>query len=312
MKRLLQLILILFGITLLSFALMQTASGDTVDAIQQQMGTSMSEEAKTALRHEMGLDQPFIIQYFQWVGKIFTGNMGYSYIKNQESFPCLCKHCPTLPALTLSSIVTTILISIPLGIWSAVKQNKITDYVIRVCTFIGNTMPNFFIALLLIYVFALQLHWFPVMGNNGFISIILPTLTLALAMSAKYTRQVRATVLDELNKDYVIGARARGIKERTIVLAHVLKSSMLTIVTLLGLSLGSLLGGTAIVESIFMWPGVGKLAVDAISSRDYQVIQVYVIWMAIIYVAINLITDIVYHYLNYKNPNSRRRLEYDR
>ena len=275
---------------------MQTASGDTVDAIQQQMGTSMSEEAKAALRHEMGLDQPFIIQYFQWVGKIFTGNMGYSYIKNQEVFPM--QALPNTLLLTLSSIVTTILISIPLGIWSAVKQNKITDYVIRVCTFIGNAMPNFFIALLLIYVFALQLHWFPVMGNNGFISIILPTLTLALAMSAKYTRQVRATVLDELNKDYVIGARARGIKERTIVLAHVLKSSMLTIVTLLGLSLGSLLGGTAIVESIFMWPGVGKLAVDAISSRDYQVIQVYVIWMAIIYVAINLITDIVYHYLD--------------
>ena len=297
-KRLLQLILILFGITLLSFALMQTASGDTVDAIQQQMGTSMSEEAKAALRHEMGLDQPFIIQYFQWVGKIFTGNMGYSYIKNQEVCPMFMQALPNTLLLTLSSIVTTILISIPLGIWSAVKQNKITDYVIRVCTFIGNAMPNFFIALLLIYVFALQLHWFPVMGNNGFISIILPTLTLALAMSAKYTRQVRATVLDELNKDYVIGARARGIKERTIVLAHVLKSSMLTIVTLLGLSLGSLLGGTAIVESIFMWPGVGKLAVDAISSRDYQVIQVYVIWMAIIYVAINLITDIVYHYLD--------------
>ena len=298
MKRLLQLILILFGITLLSFALMQTASGDTVDAIQQQMGTSMSEEAKAALRHEMGLDQPFIVQYFQWVGKIFTGNMGYSYIKNQEVFLMFMQALPNTLLLTLSSIVTTILISIPLGIWSAVKQNKITDYVIRVCTFIGNAMPNFFIALLLIYVFALQLHWFPVMGNNGFISVILPTLTLALAMSAKYTRQVRATVLDELNQDYVIGARARGIKERTIVWAHVLKSAMLTIVTLLGLSLGSLLGGTAIVESIFMWPGVGKLAVDAISTRDYQVIQVYVIWMAIIYVVINLITDIIYHYLD--------------
>ena len=125
-KRLLQLILILFGITLLSFALMQTASGDTVDAIQQQMGTSMSEEAKAALRHEMGLDQPFIIQYFQWVGKIFTGNMGYSYIKNQEVFPMFMQALPNTLLLTLSSIVTTILISIPLGIWSAVKQNKIT------------------------------------------------------------------------------------------------------------------------------------------------------------------------------------------
>lgn len=277
---------------------MQTASGDTVNAIQQQMGTSMSEEAAAALRHEMGLDQPFIIQYFQWVGKIFTGNMGYSYIKNQSVFPMFMQALPNTLLLTLSSIITTIVISIPLGIWSAVKQNKITDYMIRVFTFIGNAMPNFFIAILLIYFFALQLHWFPVMGNNGFISIILPTLTLALAMSAKYTRQVRATVLDELNKDYVIGARARGIKERTIVFAHVLKSSMLTIITLLGLSLGSLLGGTAIIESIFMWPGVGKLAVDAISTRDYQVLQVYVIWMAIIYVVINLITDIVYHYLD--------------
>ena len=266
-KRLLQLVLILFGITLLSFALMQTASGDTVDAIQQQMGTSMSEEAKTALRHEMGLDQPFIVQYFQWIGKIFTGNMGYSYIKNQEVFPMFMQALPNTLLLTLSSIVTTIVISIPLGIWSAVKQNKITDYVIRIFTFIGNAMPNFFIALLLIYVFALQLHWFPVMGNNGFISI-------------------------------VVGARARGIKEKTIVWAHVLKSSMLTIITLLALSIGSLLGGTAIVESIFMWPGVGKLAVDAISTRDYQVIQVYVIWMAIIYVVINLITDLVYHYLD--------------
>jgi len=154
-KRLLQLILILFGITLLSFALMQTASGDTVDAIQQQMGTSMSEEAKTALRHEMGLDQPFIIQYFQWVGKIFTGNMGYSYIKNQEVFPMFMQALPNTLLLTLSSIVTTILISIPLGIWSAVKQNKITDYVIRVCTFIGNAMPNFIVDLCICFAAAL-------------------------------------------------------------------------------------------------------------------------------------------------------------
>ena len=295
LKRILISIPVLIGVVLIIFIMLRIIPGNPVTTM---LGEHVNQAVIDKVSREMGLDQPFIIQYFQWVGKIFTGNMGYSYIKNQEVFPMFMQALPNTLLLTLSSIVTTILISIPLGIWSAVKQNKITDYVIRVCTFIGNAMPNFFIALLLIYVFALQLHWFPVMGNNGFISIILPTLTLALAMSAKYTRQVRATVLDELNKDYVIGARARGIKERTIVLAHVLKSSMLTIVTLLGLSLGSLLGGTAIVESIFMWPGVGKLAVDAISSRDYQVIQVYVIWMAIIYVAINLITDIVYHYLD--------------
>lgn len=137
------------------------------------------------------------------------------------------------------------------------------------------------------------------MGNNeGIKSIILPTLTLAIAMSSKYTRQVRATVLEEMNKDYVSGARARGIRENRILYFNVLKASMLSIVTLLALSIGSLLGGTAIVESIFMWDGVGKLAVDAILTRDYPIIQAYVIWMALIYVLVNLATDIIYHYLD--------------
>lgn len=137
------------------------------------------------------------------------------------------------------------------------------------------------------------------MGNSeGVKSIILPTLTLGLAMASKYTRQIRATVLEELNKDYVLGARARGVRENKILCFSVLKASMLTVVTLLALSMGSLLGGTAIVESVFMWDGVGKMAVDAITMRDYPVIQAYVIWMAIIYVTVNLITDIVYHYLD--------------
>ena len=135
-------------------------------------------------------------------------------------------------------------------------------------------------------------------SGQGWKSIVLPTLTLAIAMSAKYTRQIRATVLEELKKDYVVGARARGVRERKILIRSVLKASMLTIVTLLSLSIGSLLGGTAIVESIFMWDGVGKMAVDAILTRDYPVIQVYVVWMAIIYVMVNLVTDIIYHYLD--------------
>ncbi|MDD5953153.1 MAG: ABC transporter permease [Oscillospiraceae bacterium] len=298
LKRLLQLIPILLGITLLSFALMQTASGDTVDMLIQKQGMTVTPEAQEAMRHEMGLDQPFIVQYFQWLGKILTGDMGYSYVKNTEVFPLFMKALPNTLLLTLTSIVTTICISIPLGVVSAVKQNKVTDYIIRFFSFIGNALPGFFVALLLLYIFALQLNWLPVMGNNGFQSIILPTLTLAIAMSAKYTRQVRATVLEELSKDYVVGCKARGIKGHVIILANVLKNSMLTIVTLLALSIGSLLGGTAITESIFMWPGVGKLAVDAIGNRDYQIIQVYVIWMAIIYVVINLITDLIYHFLD--------------
>ena len=269
-----------------------------MDMMIQKRGMILTPETQAQMRHEMGLDQPFIIQYFHWVGQIFTGDMGYSYFKNTDVFPLFMKALPNTLLLTLSAILTTICISIPLGIVSAVKQNKVTDYVIRCFTFIGNALPGFFVALMLLYIFALQLGWLPVMGNNGFVSIILPTLTLAISMSAKYTRQVRATILEEISKDYVTGCLARGLKGRTIILANVLKNSMLTIVTLLAMSIGSLLGGTAIVESIFMWPGVGSLVVDAIGNRDYAIIQVYVIWMAIIYVVVNLITDIIYHYLD--------------
>lgn len=202
-------------------------------------------------------------------------------------------------ALAVTSVLLTVLISIPFGILSAVKQNSFWDYLIRFFSFIGNSLPNFFVSLLLIYFFALKLGWFPVMGNTqGWKSIILPTLTLALAMAAKYTRQVRAAVLEELNKEYVQGARARGVREKKILYFSVLKASMLTIVTLLALSIGSLLGGTAIVESIFMWDGVGKMAVDAITMRDYPVIQAYVIWMAVIYVLVNLVTDLIYCFLD--------------
>ena len=160
-------------------------------------------------------------------------------------------------------------------------------------------MPNFFAAMVLVYFLSVKLKLFPaVTGESLGKSIVLPTLTLAISMASKYTRQVRAAVLEELNKPYVLGAKARGVRGSVIVWKSVMKVSMLTIVTLLGLSIGSLLGGTAIVENIFMWDGVGKLAVDAITMRDYPMIQAYVAWMAVIYVLINLVTDVIYHYLD--------------
>ena len=299
LKRFLQLIPILIGITLLSFILMQSSSMDAIDVMEQNTGGAMSEEEKAAIREELGLDKPIAEQYIVWLGGILTGDMGVSYVSGQPVFSTFVSKLPATIALTVTSILLTVLISIPLGIISAVKQNRFVDYMIRFLSFIGNSLPNFFVSLLLIYFFSLKLGWFPVMGNaQGWKSIILPTLTLALAMASKYTRQVRATVLEELNKDYVQGARARGIQENKILYFSVLKASMLTIVTLLALSIGSLLGGTAIVESIFMWDGVGKMAVDAITMRDYPVIQAYVIWMAVIYVMVNLITDIIYCYLD--------------
>ena len=298
-KRLLQLIPILFGITLLTFVLMHTSSVDAVDMMEQNTGMAWTEEQKAAVREELGLDKSVPVQYLNWVGNMLKGDMGTSYISGQPVLQMFLSKLPMTIYLTITSILLTIALSIPLGILSTVRKNKFTDYFIRILSFIGNSMPGFFVALLLMYLFSLKLDWFPVMGNGqGWKSIVLPTLTLAIAMSAKYTRQIRATVLEELKKDYVVGARARGVRERKILVGSVLKASMLTIVTLLSLSIGSLLGGTAIMESIFMWDGVGKMAVDAILTRDYPVIQVYVVWMAIIYVMVNLVTDIIYHYLD--------------
>jgi peptide/nickel transport system permease protein len=298
-KRLLQLIPILFGITLLTFVLMHTSSVDAVDMMEQNTGMAWTEEQKAAAREELGLDKSVPVQYLNWVGNMLKGDMGTSYISGQPVLQMFLEKLPMTIYLTITSVLMTIALSIPLGILSAVRKNKFTDYFIRILSFIGNSMPGFFVALLLMYLFSLKLGWFPVMGNGqGWKSIVLPTLTLAIAMSAKYTRQIRATVLEELKKDYVVGARARGVRERKILVGSVLKASMLTIVTLLSLSIGSLLGGTAIMESIFMWDGVGKMAVDAILTRDYPVIQVYVVWMAIIYVMVNLVTDIIYHYLD--------------
>ncbi len=306
-KRLLQLIPILIGITLLSFALMYVAGGDVVTATLENQGMAVSQEIIDAKKHELGLDKPFIEQYALWLAGLVTGDMGVSYVSGKDVFATFTAKLPATIVLTIVAVLLTVVISVPLGIVAAVKQNRFIDYLIRVMGFIGNSLPNFFVALLLILVFSVWLGWLPVVsssiGASGLASLsiqgtILPACTLAIAMSSKYTRQIRATVLEELNKPYVIGAHARGIPERTILVKHVLKSCMIMIVTLLALSIGDLLGGTAIVETIFQWDGVGKLAVDSITMRDYPLIQAYVVWMAIIYVVVNLLADFLYHRLD--------------
>ena len=294
-KRLVQLIPIIIGITLLSFLLVNVSNTDAIDMLEANRGTAISEEQKNELREELGLDQPVIVRYVVWLKGVITGNMGNSYISGKPVFATFISKLPATIYLCVVSILLTLIISLPLGIIAAVNKNRCIDYIIRLLSFLGNSMPNFFAAIMLIYIFALKLNLLPVMGMNaGIKSVILPAVTLAIAMSSRYIRQIRTAVINELQKDYVQGAIARGVGRLKIITGSVLKSSLLTIITLLALSIGSLLGGTAIVESIFMWDGVGKMAIDAITMRDYPVIQAYVIWMAIIYVVINLITDIVY------------------
>lgn len=298
-KRLLQLIPILLVITFLSFGMMRLAGSDAVLQKMENTGMVVSQEVIDNARAELGLDKPFLTQYVVWLGNLLTGDMGTSYISGKEVLPTFLSKLPATLLLTVVSILLTIVISIPLGILAAVKQNRVTDYLIRVCSFIGNSMPNFFVALLLMYFFSIRIPIFPVIANGLSIqSVALPAFTLAIAMSAKYLRQVRAAVLDELSKDYVVGAQARGVRFSVTLWKSVLRACLVTILTLLTLSIGSLLGGTAIVESIFLWDGVGKLAVDAINMRDYPMIQAYVMWMAIIYVCVNLITDLSYRFLD--------------
>ncbi len=298
LKRLMQLIPVILGITFLSFAMMRIAGSDAITEMYGDKG-AVAQEIIDAKKAELGLDKPFIQQYFSWIGGLLTGDMGISYVSGKEVFSTFVSKLPATLLLTFLSIVATIIISIPLGVLAAVRHDCCTDYILRFISFVGNSLPNFFVALLLMQLLAIKLQWLPVISNGtGMQSAIMPTLTLAIAMSAKYMRQVRATVLEEINKEYVVGAKARGVRDSIILWKNVIKSSMLTIITLLALSIGNLLGGTAIIESIFMWDGVGKLAVDAITMRDYPMIQAYVVWMAIIYVLVNLITDLLYHILD--------------
>ena len=298
LHRFLQLIPVLIGITFLSFAMMRVAGSDAIIELYGDKG-AVAQEIIDAKRAELGLDKPFLTQYLSWVGGMMRGDMGVSFVSGKDVFQTFISKLPATLLLTALSMVMTVVISIPLGVLAAVRHDKLTDYVLRFFSFVGNSLPNFFVALLLMQIFSIKLKMLPVISKGLSVqSAMLPTLTLAIAMSAKYMRQVWATVLEELNKDYVIGAKARGVRSSVVLWKSVLKSSMLTIITLLALSIGNLLGGTAIIESIFMWDGVGKLAVDAITMRDYPMIQAYVVWMAIIYVMVNLITDLLYHALD--------------
>ena len=298
-KRILQLVPILFAITFLSFAMMRLAGSDVVEQKMLNTGQVVSEAQLQAAKAELGLDKPFLVQYCVWLGKLFHGDMGVSYVSGKDVFETFTSKLPATLFLTFTSILLTVVISIPLGIISAINKNKVLDYLIRFISFIGNSMPNFFVSLVLMYFLAIKLKLFPIICNDmSLTGVAMPTITLAIAMSAKYLRQVRATVLDELSKDYIIGAKSRGVKFSVILWKSVMRESLVTIITLLALSIGSLLGGTAIVESIFMWDGVGKLAVDAINMRDYPIIQAYVMWMAIIYVTVNLVTDLSYRLLD--------------
>ena len=294
-RRLVQIVIVLMGISFFTFGLTYLSPRDPAEIMLTECGNVPTPELLEKTRAELGLDKPFLVQYGTWLKGVMTGDMGTSYSMKVPVVDKLVScFWPTLE-LALASLVIMVLISVPLGILSAVYRNKWVDYLVRALTFLGVSVPNFWIGLILLSIFGVTLRWVTVSGGStDFKSLILPAVTLAIAMSAKYTRQVRIAVLEELNQDYVTGARMRGIRERTILWKHVLPNAMLPLVTLLGLSLGSLLGGTAVVEIIYNWPGMGSMAVKAISCRDYPLVQGYVLWIALLYMGINLLVDLSY------------------
>lgn len=298
-KRLLQIVIVLLGISFLTFMLTYLSPGDPVTSMYAATGMMPSEAVLEQTRAELGLDKPFLVQYGNWLAGCLHGDFGTSYSLRKPVLELLSMRLVPTLKLSLLSLVLMLAVAVPFGMLSAVYKGKPIDYLVRGFTFFGVSMPNFWVGLLLLFVVALKLKLVPVVSNGqGFDKMILPAVTLAFAMAAKYTRQVRTAVLEELGQDYVIGARARGEKESVILWRHVFPNALLPLVTMLGLSLGSLLGGTAVVEVIFSYPGLGNLAVTAITAMDYPMVQGYVLWIALIYMVINLLVDISYNYLD--------------
>lgn len=299
-RRVLQFIPVLLGITFLAFLLIYLSPSDPVSVRMSAGGISVNPEIMESMRRSMGLDRPLLIQYGDWLWNILHGNMGKSYITDADVLDQILKALPYTFKMAGASLLLTLCISIPVGILTAAMQNSKFDYVVRVMAFVGNALPNFIIALCLMFIFSYRLGWIPVLATTKPIGLILPALTLALVMSSRYIRQIRAAMLDELSKGYVVGLRSRGLSETTILYKNVLKNIMVTVITLTGISLGSLLGGTVIVETVFTWPGLGSLIMEGISQRDYPVVQAVIVWMASAFMVVNLLTDISYTVFNPK------------
>ena len=295
-----QIVLVLLGISFITFALVMLAPGDVVrQMIAGNEDIIVSQAEIDALRAELGLDKPFFFQYLDWLGRALQGNLGFSYMVKKPVVEALWEGLPGTVLLSLASLFMMMVVSIPAGIYSAVKRGSIVDNIVRVFTFMGVSMPGFWVVLMLLWILGLKLDLLPIVGGEiSLETLIMPSLTLAIAMASKYTRQVRTAILEELHQDYVVGARARGMTESHILWKEVLPNAMLPLITLLGLSLGNLLGGAAVIEMVFQWPGLGRLAIEAITYRDFQLVQGVVVWIALMYMVINLVVDMSYNHLD--------------
>lgn len=301
------LIIVVFGVTIATFVLMNMAPGDQAEmvAIARYGLENLTADEIENIRISEGLDAPVWVQYFHWVSHIAQGDFGHSLVTGDPVSQEIIARIPATLLLSITSLVFSLLIAIPAGVISAVKHNSFVDHGVRIGAMLGATIPNFWLALLLILLFSVTWDWFPVFGYGTASHIVLPAVTLGAGMAAVTTRLIRAGMLEVLKQDYIISARAHGISEKSVIFRHALKNAFIPVITVIGMQLGHLLEGTVIVESIFAWPGLGKLLVDSIYARDYAVIQACVLLFAVFFVLINLLVDLLYVILD-------PRIRYDR
>lgn len=297
-KRLLQLIPILIGLTFLVFTLLYIAPGDPAQRKLTAQGVAVSEQVLEQTREEMGLNRPFLVRYGDWMLGVLRGDFGASYKDGMPVLPKLMRCMGNTLVLAAGSLLLALVVSVPLGVLTAARRGGVIDRLVRLLTFVGNAMPNFLVSVLLMYYLCIQVNLFPVIAKGTAQGLFLPALALAIPMASRFIRQIRAEVLEELGKPYVAGALARGVAMRTVLVHDVLRNTLSGVLTIVGLSVGTLMGGSVVVETIFRWPGIGQLVMDAISARDFPVIQGFVLLMAVIYVVVNLLTDLSYRALD--------------
>jgi ABC-type dipeptide/oligopeptide/nickel transport system permease component len=268
------------------------------DPIAQMLGEGAPAADLEAARHAYGLDLPLGQQYVNYWKGVLHGNLGTSFRYNQSVTHLLLQRYPYTLQLTIAALVVAILLSIPAGVRSARTRNQWDDRAISVISLFGLSFPNFALGPILILLFSIKAGWLPVSGAGSFANLVLPAITMGSALAAILTRMVRTSMLEELSQDYIRTARAKGLNETTVVYRHALRNAMIPVITVLGLQFGALLAGAIVTEKIFSWPGIGRLTVDAISNRDYYVVQGCILAIGLTYVLVNFLTDFVYSVLN--------------
>ena len=296
-KKLLGLIIILVILSFFVFALLYIAPGDPAEKRLTSQGVAVTKQVLDAERERLGLLKPFLVRYGEWLGHVVRGDFGVSFKDDMPVAPKLSAGLNNTIILAMSSLVLSLLLSFPLAIISAVKKDGIVDNIVKIFSFVGNSLPNFLISVLLMYFLCIKLKLFPVISSGSVQGLFMPVLSLGIPMTGRFIRQIRAEFLNEMKEDYFVGMRGRGVSGCYIVL-NLIHNCLGHVFTIVALQIGTLMGGSVVIETIFRWPGIGKLVMDSITARDYPVIMGFVIIMGTIYVVINQLADILCHYLD--------------